>query len=191
MQLRSAMRILEEDGHLTPATQLLLGAVSKVPLPLLDAVQVFDRKENWLHFPWYSKRSGGGAFVMGVRIYASTVLLRDQNDSPTSFLLLLAHEVGHLPHAARFGSNGSGRATFIVWAMGHYMISYLRHGRHGHRKARIEQEAERGRWVLRNLIASTNSDPLLAVLENEGNMSTWLVRHESTIDRLHRDYPGW
>lgn len=183
--------ILENNGRLTPAAQVVLAAVSRVPRSLIRPVRVLPQGMNWLHFPWHSRRSGGGAFVMGDRIYASTHFFEPARRSGLPFLQLLAHEVGHLPHAARFGSHAVGRGRFVVWAMGHYAVSYARHGKEGHRNARIEQEAERGRWVLRKALERTPNDPISMAMLNGTSATAWIERHATLIAQLHRDYPGW
>lgn len=185
----AAMRLLEADGRLTGAVRLLLGAVSGVPDGLLREVRVFPKERNWLRFPWYAASQGGGAFVMGDRIFAHRRFFDPH--AHRAFLFLLAHEAGHLPHAARFGTNSLAKARFVCWAAGHYLRSGLKHGRHAHRMARIEQEAERGRWVLAELTRLTASDPPFTLLSDEQAMTAWLERHARTIAELHRRYPGW
>lgn len=185
----AAMRLLEVDGRLTQPVRLLLGAVSGVDATLLDTVHVFPKERNWLRFPWYVAAKGGGAFVMGDRIFAHRRFFRDEH--AVSFLYLLAHEVGHLPHAEPFGSTPLGKARFVLWAAGHYVRSGLKNGRHAHRLARIEQEAERGRWVLVELFKATAADPPLRHIGDKEAMRRWLERNASTIIDLHRAYPGW
>ena len=180
---------LEKDGRLTRPTQKLLGAVSGVRAPLLASVRVFPKDHNWLHFPWYAAAKGGGAFVMGERISAHRHFFLPEH-SP-GFLFLLAHEVGHLPHAERFGASGLGRSRFVCWAAGHYLRSALLHGKHAHRLARIEQEAERGRWVLRELVQATQKDSVFAHMQDEAALSEWLQRHTALIASLHKAYKGW
>lgn len=184
-----AMRLLEADGRLTQPTRLLLGAASGVPDALLALAQVRPKEHNWLRFPWYPTAQGGGAFVLGHRIYVHRRFLQPGDER--ALLLMLAHEVGHLLHAAPFGFGAVGRARFVLWAAGHYLMSALRHGRHAHRRARIEQEAERGRWVLSKLIRDTPADPPEQQLHTADSMRQWLLRHEASIRTLHRAYPGW
>lgn len=183
------MRLLEADGRFSGPTRLLLAAVSGVPQALLAVVRVRSKDHNWLRFPWYSEAKGGGAFVLGDRIFVHPRLL--QQGERRACLLLLAHEVGHLPHAAHFGFGGLGRTRFVLWAAGQYLGSALRHGRHAHREAQMEQEAERGRWVLTALLRATTNDPPFLALEEVAAMLTWLHRHASLIEDLHRRYPGW
>ncbi|MBX2972178.1 MAG: hypothetical protein KF797_03660 [Flavobacteriales bacterium] len=182
------MRLLGTDGRLTHPARMLLSAASGVDASLLEQVRVYPKERNWLRFPWYPAAQGGGAFVMGGRIYAHRKFFAEQEHA--TFLFLLAHEVGHLPHAEPFGFHSMGRARFVLWAAGHYLRSALRHGRHAHRLARIEQEAERGRWVLAQLLRRTQ-EPLSAILSNEERMRSWLQRHEALLRELHRSYPGW
>lgn len=184
----AAMRLLGTDGSLAPPVRALLAAVSGVDNTLLYQVRVWPKDRNWLRFPWYAAAQGGGAFVMGDRIYAHRKFFAP--DEHRAFLLLLAHEVGHLRHAEPFGFNALGRVRFVVWAAGHYLRSALRHGRHAHRLARIEQEAERGRWVLAQLINGTGISLDLLLADEEG-MRSWLHHHATLIRDLHRQYPGW
>ncbi len=195
------MSILDQSGHLTPACRLLLGAVSRLPDRSLRDPVVMHRKGNWLYFPWYLERKGGGAFVLGKRIYVSGNFfdahgqLRVDRERHQA-LLLLAHEVGHLQHAALFPFTVLGKTRFILWALGIYCHSYIRHGSNGYRRSWIEQEAERGRWVLRELIAAitdAEKTSLFDALSNnrEEEMRTWLEVHGELLDRLHNSYPGW
>ncbi len=188
-QLRTAMRILKENGHFTSAAALLLAAVSKVPLAMIERAVVLSKRRNWLHFPWYPK-SRGGAFVLGEKVYVSDHFVQPNEDPSLRFLLLLAHEVGHLPHADQWGISPWGRAKFVLWATGHYARSSLLNGRHGHRKARIEQEAERGRWVLSELIR-INRPSLEELLRTKDGMAAWLSQQRSMLKELHAKYPGW
>jgi hypothetical protein len=191
-ELRS-MPILD-DGRLYPATIALLHAVSGVPLALLENCRVLPRRFNLLRFPWYSMRSGGGAFVLGERIYASGNFFSGSRTDDRALLFLLAHEVGHLPHAAAFPYSAAGKLRFILWSAAQYLASYLRHGNEGYRKARIEQEAERGRWVLRSLLASLPDpqDLMGPVLEGNNSEMEKVVRSlQVDIDLLHTQYPRW
>lgn len=184
------MRLLEDDGRLGVPARLLLGAVARVPDALLHAARVLPRERNWLRFPWYRGSKGGGAFVMGDRIHVHRCLLEQQRSM--DLLRLLAHEVGHLPHAARFGpGTATGRARFVIWTAGHYLRSALTNGRHAYQLSRIEQEAERGRWVLRELIRSVGSAAVQGAMHHPDGMQAFLVEQEALLSDLHRRYPGW
>lgn len=189
------MPYLDEHAHLTPATVRLLHAVSRVPIRLLKDCKVYPARRNWLRFPWYSKRSGGGAVAIVDRIHASDRFFVEIGND-TSFLLLLAHEVGHLLHAENYPASTLGRTRFVLWATWQYALSLLRNGKRWHRKARMEQEAERGRWVLRQLLASSGdaaAKELLGLVHTNRTAAVgeWLAARSSTIERLHAEYPGW
>ena len=191
------MPILEDNGQLRPAAKTSLHAVSRMPMQLLDECRVLPRRANWLSFPWYSARSGGGAFVLGRRIYVSANLLGTDRNAQWQLLLLLAHEVGHLPHADAFPLNAFGRTRYILWSTMHYAGSYLRQGRSGYRKARIEQEAERGRWVMRRLFDPHAMEQAhqglfdLILMGNEQAVRERLTLLQPSLERWHATYPGW
>lgn len=186
----AAMRLLETDGRMTDPARQLLSAVARVSEALLRDVRILPRDRNWLRFPWYRGSKGGGAFVMGDRIYLHRSLLEDRRSH--DLLDLLAHEVGHLAHAERFDpTTAVGRARFVLWAAGHYLRSALTHGRHAYQLARIEQEAERGRWVLRELIKTVGIPTLTQVMNGPERMRSFLADHAARISDLHQRYPGW
>lgn len=185
----AAMRLLNESERFTEPVGLLLAVVSGVPLALIASARVLPKERNWLRFPWYPAAQGGGAFVMVDRIYAHRRFFVPEQSR--AFLLLLAHEVGHLAHAEPFGTTPLGRLRFVCWAGGHYVRSVLRHGRQAHRLARIEQEAERGRWVLGQAMARLPKDTPLSHLDDTAAMQAWIQRNAGLIATLHRAYPGW
>lgn len=185
------MRILENDGAMTGAAQLLLAEVAQTPPVLLATVRVLPRRFNWLGFPWYRRRHGGGAFVLVDRIYASGNFFDGEGTGSLTFLHLLAHEVGHLKHAEPFVGSILGKLRFVGWAAGHYARSYAQHGRAGYRKSRIEQEAERGRWVLRQLIRSEGIHALIEAMQDELRMRAWLEKNAPLLHQLHGAYRGW
>lgn len=198
--LRS-MPFVDGTSHLNSATKLLLAAVSGVPEHILKDCSVLPPKSNLLRFPWYGKRGGGGAFVMGRSAYLSSHFFDRDNDAlrlkeDLSTLLLIAHEVGHLPHSARFPKNRLGQVRFLFWAAWTYVLSFFRNGTAWHRKAWIEHEAERGRWVLRKLIEPTRAtlgkdllDPLRT--NDVTTVATWLNDRKAKIEALQSEYPGW
>lgn len=191
----NAQTHLDDFRHLRPATALLLHSVSKVPLPLLQACRIYPTRRNWLRFPWYSQRSGGGAVAIVDRIFASGRFF-SSSVQDSAFLLLLAHEVGHLLHAKDYPKTPWGRTRFVLWTSGHYLRSLVRNGTGWHRKARIEQEAERGRWVLRQLLSHSGTQGSGQLLEHvrtdDANaVQQWLLQYTDFIDQLHRDYTGW
>ncbi|MBK6549541.1 MAG: hypothetical protein IPG11_03880 [Flavobacteriales bacterium] len=180
------MRTLDTEHRITPTIALLLAAVSGVPLVAIQRATIVPSATHWLRLPWY-RRAGGGAMVLGERIHVSTAALTDERD-PSRLLFLLAHEVGHLPHAARFGKDRIGRLHFFLWAAGHYARSSLRYGAEGYRLSRIEQEADHGRWVLRELLRRTGTSPE-TLPTDPMMMSAWIEDHAHELAELHSAYP--
>ena len=179
---------------MNPATTAMLHAVSGVPVTLLENRRVLPRRSNWLRFPWNSKRSGGGAFVLGQRIRANGNLFGGTCTNDRALLFRLAHEVGHLTHAAAFPYSATGKFRYIMWSASQYVTSYLRNGCDGYRRTHMEQEAETGRWVLRTFPA-VHQEPLALidpVVENKLTSVERMIRSlEAEIDDLHEHYPGW
>lgn len=191
MVIFAVVRLIDEQDRLLPPVAELLAAVSGVDLALVMEARVVSRRRNWLRFPWYAASRGGGAFVMGRSIYAHDHFLNGSKEALLPFLLLLSHEVGHLPHAARFHRKAWGSARFVFWAAGQYALSFLRHGRQAHRRARIEQEAERGRWVLQALFNEGGRSSLINALNDRDRMRSWLLERKAFIANAHAHYPGW
>ncbi|MEO7082506.1 MAG: hypothetical protein ABIY71_13315, partial [Flavobacteriales bacterium] len=106
---------LHEDGSLTEATIVLLHAVSGVEEELLHAVRIRPSRSNWLRVPWYPYHRGGaitvGRTIWFTRIWFAPDGLGDGSLRSTwKWMLHLAHEVGHLPQAERFGRSLIGKA---------------------------------------------------------------------------------
>ncbi len=173
------------------ATVALLASVTAVPETLLQRVRVFHRRHNWLSAPWYAASKGGGGLTLGDRIYVTPahapLLLGADPDRWWRWLLLMAHEVGHVRQAQDFGSDVWGRTRFALWASVQYVGSFLRHGRHAHDRAPFEVEAERGRRTLALLMELTGgcsaTHPVVAMaLGNDHNgMLRWLQEHAAAI----------
>lgn len=186
--------LLDATGRFTASTRLLLRAVAGVDTALLEAAIVRPHTDNWLRFPWYPA-ARGGACVIGRSIYLQGRQWRGTHmrtgHELLHTLLILAHEVGHLPQAAGFGTDALGRTRFVVWAAWQYFISALRHGRHAHDRAPLEIEAEEGRRVLARLLqvpgASGRIQSLLAADEVD-DMLGWLATQRATIDMARADY---
>jgi len=144
---------LRADGSLTDAAIVLLHAVSTVDLELLRAVRIRPARANWLHAPWYPYRRGG-AITVGRTIWftRSWFAADGRGDgslrSTWQWMLHLAHEVGHLPQAERFGRGLPGKARYIgafAWQYGSRAV-LLRTPVHD--GSRLEREADVGRQVL-------------------------------------------
>ncbi|HMC96025.1 MAG TPA: hypothetical protein VKG92_00085 [Flavobacteriales bacterium] len=180
------------DHHFNASTVVLLSAISGLPEELLIRVRIRARRHNWLHAPWYAASEGGGAMVIGDRIYVAPAHEPDRiaND-PGRLLrwtLLMAHEVMHVRQALRFGYNAWGRSRFVTWAFMNYTSSFLHHGRNAHAKAAFEVEAEQGRRRLRALMNATGGcspqHQLVGLLLNDdpSAMRRWLAIHNVELE---------
>lgn len=190
--------LLKADHGLSDSLILLLTTVSGVDTQLLEQTRVVPHTANWLRFPWYPA-SRGGAFVLGSRIYLKSRSLQGayQTNGPEHMtsLLLLAHEVGHLPQAQRFGQSGFGKFTFLCWAAGQYAYSALRNGPiKAHDHAPLEREADEGRWVLLELLKATANEyhkhvvTSILARDDTDRMAAWLTQHSKLITDLRTTY---
>lgn len=186
--------LLDAEGRLTPVVQRLLLAVAPVDAGSLARVQVLPHTRNLLRFPWYPARRGG-AFVLGERIYMLKRSLRgaytDEATEQHASLLLLAHEVGHLPQAARSGLTFSGKLRYVLRAARQYMWSALRHGRRAHDMAPLELEADEGRWVLSRLIGEAPDRAELKAIIDTDDMTGllgWLSARTERLGALKQQY---
>lgn len=161
---------LQQDGHLTEAAVVVLHAVSGVPLHLLRAVRVRPASTNWLHAPWYPYRRGGaitvGRTIWYTRIWFSPDGYGDGSPGSTlQWMLHLAHEVGHLPQAERFGRTAWGKLRYVAAFTGQYMGRALLFRRPVHDGSPLEREADVGRQVLQALVREDmGQHPLIAAV---------------------------
>jgi len=142
-----------KDHRFNEATRALLTAVTGIPEDLLRRVRVRHRRYNWLHAPWYPASEGGGGLTVGDRIHVTPThdpaTLGNDPERWLRWVLLMAHEVGHVRQAQRFGSGTWGRSRFVLWATKNYVVSFFRNGRAAHAKAPFEVDADSGRKELR------------------------------------------
>lgn len=172
--------VVREDGSLNDAAIALLHAVSSVDAELIRAARIRRSRSNWLRAPWY-RYHRGGAITVGRTIWFTRLWwqLDGRGDgSPAStwhWLLLLAHEVGHLPQAKRYGLNIVGKARYVAAFAWQYGSRAVLLKKDVHDGANLEREAELGRWVLMHLlgpraavhpmVAAVAADDLQAVKE--------------------------
>ncbi len=166
------------------ATVLLLQALTGMPAGRLEAVRLVPRSRNHLRMPWYPERPGG-AFVHGDRIYITDVLhaapASGDPEAVLRWLLLMAHEVGHVAQAWRVGGTRASRWRFTAWAAAGYAVSFLRNGRQGYRKAALEVEADRARRLLRTWMERTGGchahHPLIQLVmqDDAPGMAAWIT----------------
>ncbi|MCC6840223.1 MAG: hypothetical protein IT230_08705 [Flavobacteriales bacterium] len=149
---------LVHDGTLTEAAMELLHAVSGVDKALLRAARIRPSRSNWLHAPWYGRRRGG-ALTMGRTIWFTANWFDPKGlgsgslKATYAWLLHLAHEVGHLPQAERFGQHLPGKARYTAAFVWQYAVRALLLQPHVHDGSPLEREADIGRQVLRDLVA--------------------------------------
>jgi hypothetical protein len=186
--------LLEADGRLTKSAQVLIGAMGGVPAHLLREAVVRPHTEVLLRFPWYPK-ARGGAFVLGRRIYVQSRQWRGAHartgEEPMHTFATLTHEAGHLPQAARFALGPLRKTRYVLWALGQYSMSALRHGLRAHDHATLEVEADEGRWVLMQLLERDGlRDELrqLLLANDVGGARDWVDRYADAIATLRDAY---
>ena len=181
------------EHHFNGATATLLSAVTGLPEELLRTVRIRPRGRNWLHAPWYPATEGGGAMVIGDRIYVSPMhepqRIAGDRERLLRWTLLMAHEVMHVGQARRFGYTASGRLRFLAWAGANYARSFINHGRAAHAKAAFEIEAEQGRQALRKLMNATGGcdakHQLITLLlaDDVSALRNWLATKTEALER--------
>ena len=195
--------LLTDDGRLTPMAVDLLAALAAVDRDLLLRARVKRTGGDVLWFPWYRRRRGGGAFVVGRTIrftpnwYAATGYGRSSfgdrsRRSTLRWLMHLAHEVGHLPQAERFGQQALGRLRYLLAFAGQYGSRALLGRWPVHDGAPLEREADRGRWVLRELLVQDRRKGLLLVKAVQAGdrdaVLGWLRQATPLIGQLQTRY---
>ncbi len=188
--------VVRDDGSLNDAAITLLHAVSGVDAELIRAARIRPSRSNWLRAPWY-RHHRGGAITVGRTIWFTRIwwLQNGRGDgslaSTWHWLLLLAHEVGHLPQAEHFGRDFFGKARYVAAFAWQYGSRAVLMKNDVHDGARMEREAELGRWVLvrvlgdqgeaHAMVAATASDDLQAVRE-------WCSSHAQAIASAQTEY---
>jgi hypothetical protein len=159
--------MLGASGKLDRRTVVLLSAITAVPERTIAAAVVLPNRRNWLRAPWFLRAKGGGAMVIGRRIYFTMRWFDPNKADDVSVLRLLSHEVGHLVQAERFGLGAWGRCRYVAWFAAQYGQNLLRGEPRVHAAAKGEREAELGRWVLDRWLAdSARSKFALAAWRN-------------------------
>lgn len=184
------------DGSLTEAAIVLLHAVSGVDPDLLRAVRIRPSRRNWLHAPWYPY-SRGGAITVGRTIWFTRIWSDPKGHGDGSlhstwkWLLLLAHEVGHLPQAERFGRSFSAKTRYVSTFLWQYASRAMMLRRPVHDGSRLEREAELGRWVLlRSVDTRDELDPIvrLVLAGRTDAVLAWCNERKARIVELQRRY---
>ncbi|MGB3870366.1 MAG: hypothetical protein WA937_13000 [Flavobacteriales bacterium] len=184
------------DGSLSEATIILLHAVSQVDLELLRAVRIRPSRSNWFRAPWY-RYHRGGAITIGRTIWFTFIWFAPDGSGDGSlrstwkWLLHLAHEVGHLPQAERFGRSLWGKARYVAAFTWQYGSRALLLRRPIHDGSRLEREADLGRQVLMQLIGQAGSDHPVVTAIHEGDAQAtrkWCAQNTAKITALAANY---
>ncbi len=184
------------DGSLTESAMVLLHAVSGVDVHLLSVVRIKPSRTNWLHAPWYPY-SRGGAITVGRTIWSTRIWFDPKGygdgslNSTWKWLLLLAHEVGHLPQAERFGRSFFAKSRYVLAFSWQYISRAVLMRRHVHDGCHLEREAELGRWVLLRAIDPTNGGDPVVALVHAGNVEAvrgWCLERKANITALQGKY---
>jgi len=184
------------DGSLTEAAIVLLHAVSGVEIDLLRAARIRPSRTNWLRAPWYPY-ARGGAITVGRTIWFTRIWYDPKGHGDGSlhstwkWLLLLAHEVGHLPQAERFGRSFFAKARYVGAFSWQYASRAVLLRRPIHDGSRLEREAELGRWVLLRLIDATLEQDSIVTLVHADNFDAvraWCFNRKDRITQLQNAY---
>lgn len=194
-------RIIDGQGSLQPALVLALSLVTRVDRSLLISCRIRPASGNWLRAPWYDPRNGGGAITLGRTIYFNRNWFwfageqaRGDGSPESSWRWFghLAHEVGHLPQAERYGHGLGGKARYVSAFAGQYLWRALSMKGQVHDGAALEREADRGRWVLQRLVGARPVVHPLVQAVHAGDaeaVKTWCLANASAIEAAHRAYP--
>ncbi len=189
---RGHIAVLQDDGHLTGAAVAALHAVSGVDTALLRAAKVRPSSANWLHAPWYPYRRGG-ALTIGRTIWFTGISFSKHglgDGSPSStlrWLLHLAHEVGHLAQAERFGPSLWGKTRYVAAFAWQYATRALLRRRPIHDGSPLEREADAGRRVLRAVVGDQQErHPLVAAVHGHAApvVERWCVQHRQYLAEI-------
>ena len=184
------------DGSLTEAAIVLLHAVSGVDLDLLRDARIKPSRTNWLRAPWYPY-ARGGAITVGRTIWFTRIWFDPKGHGDGSllstwkWLLLLAHEVGHLPQAEHFGRGFFAKARYVGTFTWQYASRAVLFRHPVHDGSRLEREAELGRWVLlRSIDATAELDPMVKLVRSEDTdaVQAWCHARMASITELQRSY---
>jgi hypothetical protein len=188
--------LVDGQGQLTEVAIDLLHVVTRVRIELLRAARIRRSSSNWLRAPWYGY-TRGGALTIGRTIWFTRRYFDPNAEADGSlrgtlrWALLLAHEVGHLPQAARFGQSFCGRVRYVAHFVWHYSKRALLFRRPVHDGVLAEIEADAGRWVLNELLKpEPSSHALLLALHGNDRptVQAWLASNRERIDALQRHY---
>ncbi|MBZ0206329.1 MAG: hypothetical protein K8H89_08385 [Flavobacteriales bacterium] len=184
------------DGSLSEAAIVLLHAVSGVDVALLSTARIRPARANWLHAPWYGFHRGG-AIAVGRTIWFTRIWFDPRNHGDGSlpscrkWLVHLAHEVGHLPQAERYGMSFLGKARYIAAFAWQYGTRAMLMRKDIHDGSPLEREADRGRAVLLQLLGDEAEQPAIVAAVQRGDEATvraWCAERNEQIAMLWAGY---
>ncbi len=185
-----------EDGSLNEAAIVLLHAVTGVDEELLHAVRIRPSRTNWLHAPWYPYHRGGaitvGRTIWFTRIWSEPHGLGDGSlRSSWKWLVHLAHEVGHLPQAERFGRSFFAKARYVSAFTWQYASRALLFRRPVHDGSELEREADLGRQVLLQVIGDAAERHPVVIAVHQDDVRTvheWCAMQVGPIATATEEY---
>lgn len=185
-----------QDDRLTPTAVAVLHAVSGVRTELLQRTRILPASRNRMRAPWYPY-ARGGAITVGRSIYFTRRYFAPQGwadgslASTWQWIRLLAHEVGHLPQAERFGLHAAGVARYLAAFTWQYGSRALLLRKDVHDGAPLEIEADLGRWVLMQLVgAAPLGHPLVLAVhaDDHAAVKRWCAENRERIIALRERY---
>lgn len=168
--------LVDAEGALTPLACTVLHAVSGAPMHVLKAARIRRSEQNWMRAPWY-RYHRGGAITVGRTIWFTRKWFATDGHGDGSvvgtwrWLQHLAHEVGHLAQAERYGHGLWGRSRYVLHFAMQYGWRAITFKRAVHDGAPLEIEADMGRWVLVELVGRAGAEHPLVRAVHEGRMS--------------------
>ncbi len=181
---------------MTPLACMVLHAVSGVPMPVLEAARIRRSAQNWMRAPWY-RYHRGGAITVGRTIwftrkwFAANGFGDGTVESTWRWLQHLAHEVGHLSQADRYGMGLWGRSRYVAHFAMQYGWRAITFQGNVHDGASLEIEADLGRWVLREVVGQVGAEHSLVAAVHEGRINdvkAWCDHHRDHLQLASARY---
>ncbi len=200
-------QFVDRNGKLNEAAVLVLSVICRVQENLLTTALVLPSSRNWLNAPFFSPNEGGGAMVIATRIYFTANWFRNDN-LPTSYgrkdsvctlrwILLMAHEVRHLPQAAIVGYRIWNIMAYVLWFGLNYAwhavtrkLPYVEH-------MPLEIDADLGRKTLRSILTEADTPPeehvlITAIHRNDVDSAReWIDENKALIEFCQNKAGKW
>lgn len=163
---------------------------------VLEAARIRRSQQNWVRAPWYPYHRGG-AITVGRTIWFTRKWFANDGHGDGSvqstwrWLQHLAHEVGHLAQAQRYGLGLMGKSRYLA----HFTLQYgwraITFKRAVHDGASLEIEADLGRWVLAHMVGKAGAQHSLVLAVHEGRMAdvkAWCDQHGDRLQVASAEY---